>query len=54
MAELLQIPLALIAMVANNISALCQKSSYKNVDTLPSVQRFTCIKKIYSVQLMTI
>ena len=37
MAELLHIPLALIAMVANNISALCQKSSYKNVDTLPSV-----------------
>ena len=37
MAEFLQIPLALIARVAKNISALCQKSSYKNVDTLPSV-----------------
>ena len=36
MAEFLQIPLALIARVAKNISALCQKSSYKNVDTLPS------------------
>ena len=37
MAEFLQIPLALIARVAKNISALCQKSNYKNVDTLPSV-----------------
>ena len=33
MAEFLQIPLPLIARVAKNISALCQKSSYKNVDT---------------------
>ena len=29
--------LALIARVAKNISALREKSSYKNVDTLPSV-----------------
>ena len=40
MAEFLQIPLALIARVVKNISALCQKSNYKNVDTLPSVAFF--------------
>ena len=46
MAEFLQIPLALIARVAKNISALCQKStSYKNVATLPSVAFYLYIKK---------
>ena len=47
MAEFLQIPLALIARVAKNISALCQKSSYKNVDTLPSVAFYLAVLKKY-------
>ena len=47
MAEFLQIPLALIARVVKNISALCQKSSYKNVDKLPSVAFYLYLKKIF-------
>ena len=45
MAEFLQIPLALIARDAENIPALYQKSSYKNVDTLPSGAFYLYLKK---------
>ena len=43
MAEFLQITFALIARVAKNISSLCQKSSYKNVDSgsiLPVLKKY--------------
>ena len=55
MAEFLQIPLAFIAAVPKTMPApalIYQKSSYKNVDTLPSVAFYLFKRKC--IQLMTI
>ena len=55
MAELLQIQLALIAIVANsNLYQLYARNPAIKMLTHFLQERFTCIKNIYSVQLMTI